>query len=121
MTTPCIPWQSWAPPLNPPVDNGLPVDQAQCIADAYWATSPHLAAALMWEAYAATLPPQQAVASVSTGTQSVSYGAAVPGGELGLALSRAEWHRSFVSGQLVTIPLVIAPLDDLPAPSWSWG
>lgn len=83
---------------------------ASAIADDWWDFDPHLCAALHWEAYAAMLPPAQAVASVQTGAQAVNYGAAVPGGELGLALSRAERHRSFVTGQLVTVPLVLAPL-----------
>ena len=43
----------------------------------------------MWEAYAAALPPALAVAQVSTGAQSVSYGQATPGGDLGAALARA--------------------------------
>ena len=51
------PWESWAPPIAPPADGGLPVDDAQAIADAWWDDDPHLAAALMWEHYAATLPP----------------------------------------------------------------
>ena len=57
-------------------------------------------------------------------SQAVNYGAATPGGELGLALGRAEWHRSFVTGQLITIPLVVAPLDNpvcavgVPPPWW---
>ena len=57
-------WEAWAPPLAPPADGGLPVDDAQAIADAWWDDEPHLAAALMWEAYAATLPPALAVAQV---------------------------------------------------------
>ena len=43
------------------------------------------AAALMWESWAATMAPTPAVAQVSTGAQSVSYGRAVPSGDLGLA------------------------------------
>ena len=65
-------WEAWAPPLAPPTDGGLPVDEAQAIADAWWDDEPHLCAALQWEAYAATLPPALAVAQVSTGMQSVS-------------------------------------------------
>ncbi len=96
-------WESWAPPLFPPADGGLPVEEAERIAAAWWDVDPHLAAALMWEAYAATLPPELAVAQVSTGAQSVSYGRATPGGELGAALTRAQWHRSFASA--VSVPL----------------
>ena len=61
----------------------------------------------MWESYAATLPPELAVAQVSTGAQSVSYGRATPGGELGAALTRAAWHRSFTSA--VSVPLRARP------------
>ena len=100
-------WESWAPPLFPPADGGLPVDDAQAIADAWWDVDPHLAAALMWESYAATLPPELAVAQVSTGAQSVSYGRATPGGDLGAALTRAQWHRSFTTA--VSVPLRVRP------------
>ena len=98
------PWQAWAPPLAPPADGGLPVDQAQEIAAACWDDEPHLAAALMWEAWAATLDPTHTVAQVSTGVQSVSYSPAMPGGQYGLAISRANWHRSFLDG-LQSAPL----------------
>jgi hypothetical protein len=97
-------WQAWAPPLAPPAAGGLPLDQAADIAAAWWDTDPHLAAALMWESYAAQLPPAPAVTQVTTGVQSVSYGQALPGGELGVAISRAQWHRSLTSG--VSVPLV---------------
>jgi hypothetical protein len=124
MTTPCVPWQSWAPPIDPPTAGGLPVDQAQCIADAWWDYSPHLCAALMWEAYAAMLPPATAVASVSTGAQNVSYSPASPGGDLGAALSRAAWHRSFITGELASIPLHLAHARGrgcvTAGGSWNW-
>ena len=81
------------------------MEEAQAIADQWWDEEPHLAAALMWEAYAATLPPTLPVAQVATGMQSVSYGRAVPGGELGEAITRAAWHRSLLSG-LVSVPVV---------------
>jgi hypothetical protein len=97
-------WEAWAPPLAPPADGGLPRDEAEAIADALWDEEPHLAAALMWESWAATLPPAPAVASVSTGVQSVAYSPAMPGGQLGLALGRAQWHRS-MTGSLVSVPL----------------
>jgi hypothetical protein len=119
VSTPCIPWQSWAPPLDPPTAGGLPVDQAQCIADALWEDDPHLCAALMWEAYAAMLPPAVPVASVSTGVQNVSYSPAASPGKLGEALSRAAWHRSFVSGALISVPLEVAmPRRRWPRPAW---
>jgi hypothetical protein len=107
-------WVAWAPPLNPPDAGGLPYDQAAAIGDAYWDTSPHLAAALMWEAYAAMLPPTPAVASVSTGAQSVAYSPAAPTGDYGLAISRAAWHRSFLGGELVSVPLRKAPPEFAP-------
>ncbi len=97
-------WEAWAPPLDPPTDGGLPIEEAQAIADAWWAESPHECAAEMWEHYAAILPPSLPVAQVATGMQSVSYGRAVPGGELGAAITRAAWHRSLLSG-LISVPL----------------
>lgn len=99
-------WESWAPPLDPPMTGGLPLGQAQSIADAYWQDDPHLCAALQWEAYAAMLPPTPSVASVSTGMQSVVYQPAQPTGDYGLAISRAQWHRTFTS--LQTAPLQLA-------------
>jgi hypothetical protein len=102
-----IPWQLWAPPLDPPVDGGLPVAIAQEIAGLYWASNPHLAAALMWEYFAATLDPTAAVAQVATGSQSVSYQPPRPAGPYGLAMAKAEWHRSFL-GDLATVPLTVA-------------
>jgi hypothetical protein len=88
------PWASWAPPLDPPEAGGLSYDTAQAIAEQWWTADPHEAAALMWEAYAATLPQTPVVASVTTGAQSVAYGAAQPGGAFGLAVARANWHRA---------------------------
>jgi hypothetical protein len=57
---------------------------------------------------------------VSTGAQTVSYvgrgGAPVPTGDYGLALERAAYHRSFIDGVLLTVPLEVAPPNaaDLP-------
>jgi hypothetical protein len=90
-------WEAWAPPLDPPTAGGLPYGQADAIAAAWWDEDPHLAAALQWESYAASLPPALPVAQVNTGAQSVTYGRAIPGGALGEALSRAQWHRSLAS------------------------
>jgi hypothetical protein len=122
MTTPAPPWQLWAPPLDPPTAGGLPADLAQDIADATWDDDPHLCAALQWEAYAAMLPPTPAVASVATGAQSVSYSPAAHTGDYGLAISRAQWHRSFVVGQLVSVPMIVAPppiaAAEIPGPWW---
>jgi hypothetical protein len=96
-------WESWAPPLNPPAPGGLPYPQAQAIADACWESDPHLAAALQWEAYASVLPMTPTVSQVATGAQSVSYSPAQPGGDYGLAVARARWHRSFTTA--VSVPL----------------
>ena len=92
-------WESWAPPISPPVEGGLPVEDAQAIADAWWSEDPHLCAALQWESYAATLPAEGAipVAMVTTGSQSIAYGQPVPGGEVGAAIARAQWHRTFTA------------------------
>jgi hypothetical protein len=98
-------WQAWAPPLDPPTPGGLPEHAARAIAARWWDDDPHEAAALMWEAYAAMLPPQPTVAQVATGAQSVSYSPPVPGGEYGLAVSRAAWHRS-MAGSLGSVRLV---------------
>lgn len=108
-------WTAWAPPLDPPTEGGLPADTAQAIADAYWLTDPHLAAAMMWEAYAATLPPAAAVAQVSTGVQSVSYAPPMPGGDSGLAMGRAAWHRS-LRGNAEAVELDLAPPAILSVP-----
>ena len=101
-------WESWAPPLDPPTAGGLPRDEAERIAAVWWDDEPHEAAAMMWESYAATLPQTESVSMINTGAQSVAYGAAKPGGDYGLALARAEWHRSFVTGR--SVPLAVAPL-----------
>ncbi len=97
------PWAAWAPPLDPPTPGGLAVEEAEAIAHAWWAEDPHMCACLQWTAYAATLPPSAAVSQVATGSQSVTYAPALPSGEYGLALARAEWHRSFCS--LASVPL----------------
>jgi len=110
-------WEAWAPPLNPPTTGGLDRDEAQGIADAWWADEPHLCAALQWESYAATMPPAPVVASVSTGVQSVAYSPALPSGPLGLALSRAAWHRSMM-GTLVSVPLRAAAWDEAEHPGF---
>jgi hypothetical protein len=113
VTTPGPAWQAWAPPLDPPTPGGLPIDQAEEIGRGWGSTDEdhHLTAAIMWEAYAATLPPAAPVSSVQTGAQSVVYNPAVPGGDYGRAVSRAAWHRSFLTG-LVSVPLVVAPVFD---------
>jgi hypothetical protein len=100
-----MPWQAWAPPLDPPTAGALPADMAMAIADEWWDADPHMCAALQWEAYAAMLPPGASVAQVSTGAQTVSYSPAAPPGALGMAMARAAWHRSFVTGELISVPI----------------
>ena len=114
---PGIPWQSWAPPLDPPTAGGLPEDQAAAIAAAWWDGDPHEAAAQMWEAYAAGLPPTPTVAQVATGSQSVSYSPPVPGGDYGLAITRAQWHRS-LAGSLGSAELVADSPVAVPVGHW---
>lgn len=119
MTSPSPPWLAWAPPIDPPTPGGLPYAMAEEIGRG-WGSSMddhHLTAAEMWEAYAATLPPAAAVSSVQTGAQSVVYNPAVPGGDYGRAVSRAQWHRSMVSS-LVSVPLVVAHAEELPPGVW---
>ena len=99
------PWVAWAPPLDPPTAGGLPYGQAEAIADACWADEPHLAAELMWTAYAAQLAPEAAVASVTTGAQSVVYSGAAGGGDFGKATARAQWHHDRRGAQSVPVEL----------------
>ena len=101
-------WESWAPPLDPPEARGLPWNEAAAIAAALWDEDPHECAAQMWDAYAATLPPSAPVSQVATGSQSVTYSPPMPGGEYGLAVARAAWHRS-LTGTLRSAPLRLAP------------
>jgi hypothetical protein len=116
VTTPDTTWQAWAPPLNPPTAGGLPLDQAQAIADATWSDDPHLCAALQWESYAAMLPPTASVSQVATGAQSVTYSPATATGDYGLAVARAAWHRTFTDGAVVGVPMQVGePLPVYPA------
>jgi hypothetical protein len=65
--------------------------------------NPHLAAAVAWEEYAATQEVEYgaaSVVSVSTGAQSVQYGASGPGSA---ALARANWHRA--RAKVESVPL----------------
>lgn len=112
-----VSWQLWAPPLDPPVSGGLPMALAEEIAAAYWRRNPWLAAALMWEHYAAMQPPEPQVVSVSTGVQSVAYSA--PGSRFALAMARAQWFRDQM-GSLFSVPLEVAPLDAEPWPVDWW-
>ena len=97
------PWEAWAPPLDPPTAGGLPYDQAEAIAGAWWDDDPHLAAALMWERYAATLDPSPPCASVTTGAQSVGYSTPRAAASSAWRVARAAWHRSFTTA--VSVPL----------------
>jgi len=98
-------WESWAPPLSPPTDAGLDRYEAALIAAAWWDEDPHLCAALHGKLSPPPLPAEGAipVAMVTTGSQSIAYGRAVPGGPMGAALARAEWHRTFTA--VVSVPL----------------
>lgn len=104
------------PPLRPPADDGLDVDDALgFLAEA--APRWHLGLAWCWEAYASTLDPSPSVVSVSTGVQSVSYNPASPSGPYGVAMARATWHR----GQLGTLhsePLGRGHRLELPVDWW---
>ena len=104
MTAGAPSWEAWAPPLDPPTAEGLPAEQAQVIADQWWATEPHECAARQREHCAATLPQTPVLAAVTTGAQSVAYSPAQPGGEFGLAVARAAWHRSLLP-TLASVPL----------------
>ena len=111
-----IPWQIWAPPLDPPAEDGLPQELAEEIAATWWDSDPWLAAALMWEAYALMQQPTPSVASVSTGAQTVSYNP--PGGRWALAMARADWFRQ-QRGNLISVPLeVVTPGDQLAPLDW---
>lgn len=103
------PWEKWAPPLVPPAEDGLPRAEAEEIAAQWWDCDPHMAAALMWESYAATLPPSPPVVSVQTGVQSVNYGQPYAGP----ALVRAAWHRG-LAGNASSLPLRSAMGDPDP-------
>ena len=117
VTTSPPPWESWAPPLDPPAPGGLPIGQAQAIAQAWWELDPHLCAALMWESYAATLDPEPSVASVTTGAQSVVYSGG-GGGAFGKASARAAWHwQRCASAGSVPVVLTTA-LPEGPPPNW---
>lgn len=101
MTFPPVPppWDTWFPPL---LDPGV----AAGIGNEWWDEDPHWAAYLAWIAYAATLPPTASVSTVGTGTQTVTYSPAMPTGDYGAAIARAEWHRDLSGhGGLVSVPL----------------
>jgi hypothetical protein len=106
-------WQLWAPPLDPPVEGGLPLATAQQIAAAVGDCDPWLAAALMWETWAATLPTEAGVIQVATGSQSVTY--SNPGGQFALAMARAEWLRG-MRGSLASVRVRVA-IEEGP-PCW---
>jgi hypothetical protein len=112
VTSPARPlWELWAPPLSPPAAGGLPYDVAEAIVESWWADDNYLAMAMLWEAYALTLPPEPAVSAVSTGVQSVTY-AAGGGGAFGIATARAQWFRG-MAGSGGSVPLHLAPPHEL--------
>ena len=75
---------SWMPP-------GMSEDEKDGFVRAA-PNDPHMAAALAWESWSATLAAEASVASVSTGAQSVTYrGGSSP---FDVAVERANWHRS---------------------------
>ena len=55
------------------------------------------------------LAPEPAVASVTTGAQSVVYSGAAGGGEFGKAAARAAWHRDQRGAQSVPVELARVP------------
>ena len=77
----------WLPPDMDPVDG-------QALLDSY-PGDPHRAAAEAWEGHAAALEVGAGdnLASVSTGSQTASYGP-YGSGARGAALQRAAWHRA---------------------------
>lgn len=105
-TAPTPLWERWFPPLDPPVDGGLPFDVAEAIAVEWWDCDPHEAAALAWETYAASMEPEPSIRSVTTGVQSVSYDSG--GSKWAQAVARAAWHKS-MAGSGGSIPLDLAP------------
>lgn len=118
MSTPRPAWELWFPPLDPPVEGGLPRDVAEDLAASWWECDPHLAAALAWETYAAMSPLEPSVRSVQTGVQAVTYES--PGGRWAMAMARAAWHRSMAGG-FGSVPLELAPVGEareLPVNWW---
>lgn len=76
--------QAWMPPSLSPEEK-----------DAFAAAhpgDPHAAAAAAWEAHAATLAAEPAVAGVSTGAQSITYAKGTS--PFADAQARADWHRA---------------------------
>ena len=97
-------WELWAPPLAPPADGGLPYAEAEAIASAWWDNDPHLCGAPpMGVVRGDDAPGAGRRAGLDRRSERVSYGQATPGGDLGAALARASWHRSFTSA--VSVPL----------------
>ena len=73
---------AWMPSGMDPADK-------QAFADAY-PTDPHRAAAMAWQSWAASLPIEPPVTSVSTGAQSISYEKGYS--EYEAAMARSDWH-----------------------------
>lgn len=79
---------------------------------------PHAAAAEAWEAWAASMEPTGAdgVRSVSTGAQSVTY-EGNGSGAYGVALSRANWHRTRARVKSVPVGNAYAEAAPVAAPA----
>lgn len=99
-TVPLPPEASWLPPGMPDVDKATYLEA--------YPTDPHRAAAEAWESWAAQAAAAPAIQSVSTGSQSVSYAAAVS--EYEQANRRAAWHRSRARARSVEV-----------GPTLTWG
>lgn len=79
--------------MAPPIDWMPPLlDDARKAEIAAEVSDPHMAAAVAWEEWAATLDVEGAVTSVSTGAQTITY--AKGHSPWQAAMDRASWHRS---------------------------
>ena len=119
MSHPDPPWLAWRPRWTRPrlaaaLRRGRPHRRRVLVDD------PHLAAELMWTSYAATLDPEPAVASVTTGAQSVVYSGAAGGGAFGRAVARAQWHHDQRGAQSVPIELTNPTRPDAGRPPSWW-
>jgi hypothetical protein len=109
----------WFPPVDPPVDGGLPLDEAEAIADTWWDIDPFYAAGLAWQQYAAQLVAGGtgdgiasgaggAVTAVSTGVQTVTYSKPTVLEAYGAAERKADWffaHSTHGNASLASLRL----------------
>jgi hypothetical protein len=114
-----------APPLDPPVEGGLPLDLAEDFADDWWGDDPYYALGLMWDAYCGMLgPPAGGISHVQTGAQAVSYSPPMATGEGATACAKAQWYFSrsiHGAGGLASVPLARSfegIADDEPIDWW---